>query len=310
MERYNNAVQDRSGNIVTTATITILDAGTAIISTLFEADEITPMNNPFTVADANYNDDGTFWFIANDGNYDISITNGTDTGIIYDETLRDLVDENGVLRASVTHRLDTISNLMLVTDAGDGEIGIASDKDTFVIYRGLPSLPLAFERSVAVGFFQYKIWLLPLLAGTDNHLLIDTLTHETGDFVDVAASTFSAALLGHDTEPNRSAHLTLFVTVALFTVTDGTYAEIEVQVEESGAWVTLSVQAKQVVPLINVDGTVTAQFSLIAEPNIAEALRQLRIKLIHDNSVDLMGIGYVRCKYENYLPEGYSLIVQ
>ena len=44
------------------------------------------------------------------------------------------VDANGNLVASVSPRRDTLANLLNVADGGDGELALATDEDTYVVY--------------------------------------------------------------------------------------------------------------------------------------------------------------------------------
>lgn len=89
MERYNNTVQESNGDIVTTATVTVYLSSTGAVASIFKDDEITAINNPFTISDDNYNTDGAFWFKAANGLYDIKVNNGSDVWS-YDESLYDL----------------------------------------------------------------------------------------------------------------------------------------------------------------------------------------------------------------------------
>ena len=45
------------------------------------------------------------------------------------------LNKDGNLEAHVLHRKDTLVNLLAVIDAGDGEIAIASDVDSMVVYK-------------------------------------------------------------------------------------------------------------------------------------------------------------------------------
>jgi len=79
MQKHHDTIQEDNGDIITTATVTIYDAGTGSPSSIFEDDETTPISNPFTVSDANYADDGSFYFKAANGDYNIKIVNGSNT---------------------------------------------------------------------------------------------------------------------------------------------------------------------------------------------------------------------------------------
>lgn len=77
MQKHHDTAQDLQGNIINTATITVFDANTGTPSSIFEDDETTPLNNPFTGSDLNYDFEGSFWFKAANGTYDIKIVGAT-----------------------------------------------------------------------------------------------------------------------------------------------------------------------------------------------------------------------------------------
>jgi len=93
MERYNGVVQDSSGNIITTATITVYLSSNGAVASIFLDDETTAINNPFTIADTNYDLDGSFWFKAANSLYDVKVVSGADTSWVYDKNLSDNNDQ-------------------------------------------------------------------------------------------------------------------------------------------------------------------------------------------------------------------------
>jgi len=92
MQKYHNTAQDKQGNIITTATISVFLANTGTLATLYQDNEIDTFNNPFDISDANYDSKGMFFFKAENGTYDIKIVNGSDTTWIYDRVLFDFND--------------------------------------------------------------------------------------------------------------------------------------------------------------------------------------------------------------------------
>lgn len=93
MQKYHNTAQDKQGNIITTATITVFLANTGTPATLYKDNEIDTFNNPFDISDDNYDSKGMFFFKAENGTYDIKIVNGGDTTWIYDRVLFDFSDD-------------------------------------------------------------------------------------------------------------------------------------------------------------------------------------------------------------------------
>jgi hypothetical protein len=88
MQTYHDTIQDAEGNIITIAVVTVYDAGTGTPSNIYAENETTSLNNPFTISDSNYDTDGSFWFKADNGVYDIKVVSGAITdwkkGIVLD----------------------------------------------------------------------------------------------------------------------------------------------------------------------------------------------------------------------------------
>src|SRR3989304_376971 len=72
LERYNNQCRIDTGPISANCTVTVYLPRTLNLATLFSANGITPLSNPFT-ASAN----GQFFFYAADGTYDVRLTGGS-----------------------------------------------------------------------------------------------------------------------------------------------------------------------------------------------------------------------------------------
>ncbi len=72
MIRYEDVVQQRDGDVVAGATVTIYDTGTTDLVTIYSDDGITPKDNP-TTTDA----DGVYFFWAAAGTYDIRVQVGS-----------------------------------------------------------------------------------------------------------------------------------------------------------------------------------------------------------------------------------------
>jgi len=114
MQKYHDTIQDSAGNIITTATITVYDANTGTPSSIYDDDEVTPLSNPFTVADANYDDSGNIYFKAANGDYDIKVVGAT-TAWKYDVKLFDSEDAGVLL-----NKLDATTAPTVNDDSGDG----------------------------------------------------------------------------------------------------------------------------------------------------------------------------------------------
>jgi len=51
MQKYHNTIQETNGDIVITATVTIYNSIGGAVSSIFDDDETTPLNNLFTCHD-------------------------------------------------------------------------------------------------------------------------------------------------------------------------------------------------------------------------------------------------------------------
>jgi len=78
MQTYHDTIQSITGDIITTSTVTVYDSLGALAN-IFADDETTALNNPFTVSDTNYDTNGSFWFKADNGAYDIKVVSGAVT---------------------------------------------------------------------------------------------------------------------------------------------------------------------------------------------------------------------------------------
>lgn len=117
MQKYHGVVQDNAGNVLSTGTITVLDAGTVNASSIFDDDETTPLSNPFTVSDSNYNLDGSFWFKGANALYDIQVVVGADTTTIEDVSLFDTTSQIKVSDLSGQLYANGDYPIQLLTDA-------------------------------------------------------------------------------------------------------------------------------------------------------------------------------------------------
>jgi hypothetical protein len=88
MERLFDVVQDRRGNALSSATVTVRDTGGSL-ATIFSDDGITTASNPLTT-----NSDGEYTFFAANGQYSTEIVaTGYATEIITQRTLFDPTDQ-------------------------------------------------------------------------------------------------------------------------------------------------------------------------------------------------------------------------
>jgi len=125
VELYHETAQDSRGNILNGATITVYDAGTSDLATIFDKDGGS-LDNPFL---SGYErSSGEVDFAAADGLYDIKVSGDTDTVI---EGIS-LTDGGGIaaMAAAIAVRLVTTNNL---SDLGDAAAALANLGFTFPI---------------------------------------------------------------------------------------------------------------------------------------------------------------------------------
>jgi len=86
MERYRNNVQDQFGNAIESATIEVRDVAGGALTSIFSDDGVTALANPFTAQDGS-----EFFFYAQTGRYDVSISGPTtdtiDDVLLYDPAI-------------------------------------------------------------------------------------------------------------------------------------------------------------------------------------------------------------------------------
>jgi hypothetical protein len=97
-------------------------------------------------------------------------------------------DADGNIQANVRLRTGTLASLLAISNAGDGEIAIATDKNAYVIYKGDPSVGRAYFkngfRSLAAGGTQFQT--LPV-GTTLTQLNLDTAQQDSDGLVDASA---------------------------------------------------------------------------------------------------------------------------
>jgi hypothetical protein len=135
MQRFFDVVQDRRGNAIVGATVTVKDA-TGANATIYSDNGVTSMVNPLQT-----NPDGEYTFFASNGRYTVQIVaDGYGSDIITDVVLNDPDDRGNVISV-------TASRALTAADAGQWlEVTSAS-----AVTLTVPStLPLGVRYSVIV----------------------------------------------------------------------------------------------------------------------------------------------------------------
>jgi len=118
MQTYHDTIQSITGDIITTSTVTVYDSLGATAN-IFAEDETTALNNPFTVSDSNYDTDGSFWFKADNGAYDIKVVSGgTDGGWFKGVTGTSGLSDNGYISPT-----EDYCGTVFIPTGGDGSAG-------------------------------------------------------------------------------------------------------------------------------------------------------------------------------------------
>lgn len=113
MQKYTDVVQDRNGNVVVGATVTVTDYPSGTSSTVYSANVIGSNANPLTTDST-----GRFTFYAKDGNYTLTVTK---TGI-----------------TTQTHRITVQETVGVAIDVkGYGALGDGTTDDTTAIQAAI-----------------------------------------------------------------------------------------------------------------------------------------------------------------------------
>lgn len=139
------------------------------------------------------------------------------------------LDANGNAIANVALRKDTLANLLLVADAADGEIAVATDADVLVRYLGSPSVGTVFGRTTEVGTLYILGTVTTVGSGVDTKLEFASPVASNSYFLGLFSDandwfTMPPASVATHFEINCS---------ALGTATGGTLRELALQSDNS-----------------------------------------------------------------------------
>ena len=106
----------------------------------------------------------------------------------------DVDAEGGALTATVAHRTDTLSALLSITDAPEGEIAVATDRAALVRYSGSPSVGSVFMASTLRREMVFAGGGVSVPASTDTVIPLDTVLYNNGFTIDTAADTITGLI--------------------------------------------------------------------------------------------------------------------
>lgn len=150
MEKFSNVAIDPAGNAISSVTITVYEAGTLTLASLFSDNGVTAKANPH-LNEA----DGSILFYATNGRYDIVLTK---TGFTFDpDQTSDVIlfDPTDATQTSFGGHLFGLTLANNTTDATndiDIAIGEAVSDDTVLADRSLMSLTSAFTKQLDVAW--------------------------------------------------------------------------------------------------------------------------------------------------------------
>ena len=215
------------------------------------------------------------------------------------------VDANGNILAHVTPRVDTLANLLLVTDAGDGEVATASDFDARVVYKGSPSVGVPYSRSDLIAGFSFSDGSIVVLSGeVDTNVEIDAASLiDDFSYVDAVANTFiSGRLDSIDGGASKPFVLDLSVNLkALVPASAGTYVRLKIERNLAGSW---TEWASIVLPIIPVSG-MNPTYHFNSKIAMALGIFEYRLVLSTDDTTVMPGSVKVICRYLNTAGIGY-----
>ena len=214
-----------------------------------------------------------------------------------------ITDANGNILAHVTPRVDTLANLLLVTDAGDGEVATASDVDAMVVYKGNPSVGVPYNRSDSVGLFTFRDSSLVVPSGAVTIPVEIGPFTEKGSFIDDVANTFIGGKLVHDTLDTKTIKAFFNVLiVSAIPASAGTYVKLDLEQEIIDAWTTQEERILPIVPVAGMNAVYDFNF-VVPMPVSTNAFRFL---LSTDDTTVMPCVVDVTCNYMNYEAYGYE----
>lgn len=156
-------------------------------------------------------------------------SNGNTVLVGADGTKMLTFDANGNIVANVALRKDTLANLLLVADAADGEIAVATDADVLVRYLGSPSVGTVFGRTTEVGTLYILGTVTTVGSGVETKLKFSSPAASNSYFLGL----FSDANDWFTMPPESVATHFEINCSALGTATGGTLRELALQVDDS-----------------------------------------------------------------------------
>ena len=208
---------------------------------------------------------------------------------------------DNVLSAHVEPRVDTLANLLLVTDAGDGEVATASDVDARVVYKGVPSIGIPYSRSELIAFFKFRDNALIIPSGgTLIQLEMDSLTDDFA-YADQVNNTFVTGQLQKSGETNKAytGNLSVVIKSAIPSVA-GTHITLRLQ-QFVSSWSDFAVHQLPIIPISGV--STIYSFNVNVEMSIL--LRDFRVTLETDDTTIIPCNVEVIMRYLNHAGTGY-----
>jgi len=197
-------------------------------------------------------------------------------------------DENGNLIANVSHRKGAIADLLAITNAGDGEIAVATDVNAIVVYRGIsPSVGKAYYMDKEVARAVASSSTTSIVTATETTLKLTAVTHDPNSLLDVVNEWVVLPATGFNS---------IEVQVSLgFISGDGTYRRIFLEVENTfgmADWGALD-YADVVFPNVSdVTSSINATFKHY-ESTLPIAGLRVRVRFVHDKTTNISALGVI-----------------
>lgn len=172
---------------------------------------------------------------------DISVVADVETAPVDEQMVKDVIgmDSEGNMNAHVGMRVDTVDNLIMVSDAEDGEVAIASDAESMIVYKKIGierSNGVSYNRSQHVGGFNVTSDILVPVNGVVTHVPFASVANDRYSLVDVVEGTFTIPVLAIGGISERASIAEIKVVMRGFAPSAATFFQFELQYYDGSSW--------------------------------------------------------------------------
>ena len=222
-------------------------------------------------------------------------------------------DADGNLLAHVAPRIDTLANLLLVTDAGDGEVATVSDESALVVYRGNPSVPEVYVLPVETAYFKTASDFnsTTLATGVESQVVISSALFDSHSLVNVVANTFVQQIVkSTDTGALKKIGIDLYISMLVLSLpADITQLKVTVEMFDGAIWAGITIFATHIFDVTEFTGApYSDSFTMKVPGSIAATAADLRIVASHDSASSFNASFEIEGTLLNRFGGGYVLV--